>query len=221
MAAVAFLSLTFSVSAEVIEASSTVQSPCKDHGEMTRSEFPEMSSTITYDDGVLVLTVRDLMEQCAADLQVTCNPDIPGEIHFIIEDVSEVPANCICPFDVVCNYAGILEGHYKVYLESSWGYVYLETEANIESGCEFSFGNPSGIKAPIVTSGTISFASNDTLLINADGTANVEIYDAEGRLRGSFNVNSPAEVSLATLSKGVYLVNATINGKTERVKIFR
>lgn len=204
--------------AEVIAPSSTNQSDCKGMAHAYGDDGEGMGSTVSYDNGILTVSVTDFLENCAAELVVTCNADIPGEIHFIIENEVGPLANCYCPFDVECTYEGVLEGHYKIFLEAPCGHIYLETEADIESGCRISFGNPSGIGL-IGTPGSLSLVAGNILKIDAANSGVLTIYDAAGRIRGKLTVAGASEISLSTLPKGIYLLDAVIDGKTERVKL--
>lgn len=217
----ALLVFSFSVQAGILEPSYKQQSDCKDNELSYEDENPTLESTVSYNDGILTLSVENYPEQCAPLLNVTCNADIPGELHFIISDEAEEGADCMCYFDVICKYEGILTGHYKIYLESPWGTKYLETEVDIEPGCEYALGTPSAVSLVGAKSGNISLISENILKLDFEGKALLDIYDSAGRQRGTLSISGPSEINISSLPKGIYLVKVSIGDSVERYKFIR
>ncbi len=204
------------ISAEIIDPSSVYQSPCKSH---TRSENTLLSE-ITYQNNELSIWVYNLWENCGAELVVECNADIAGELHFIIKDIGEYPMDCTCCFDVECKYTGILQGHYKIYVER-YNTVILSTEADIEPGCNIAM-DLNGVAPVFNTEGKMLKAANrDLLSVEAEGTTCIEIFDTAGVKYAAMTVDGNTEISLSSLPAGLYLVKATNGNKTENIRIMR
>lgn len=133
----AFSSAT--ANADFIYPIETRQSNCKGYDYMRSHGITEMNSLLTYQDDTLILLISNYYDQCGAKLEVKCNVDIEGEIHFIVKDISEVPTDCMCVFDVQCKYNDITPGHYQIFVEDKWGNILMQTSSDIFAGCDILF----------------------------------------------------------------------------------
>ena len=199
--------------AEVIQPLWLEQSECKEDVPNARSEkyTDPLRATLSYENGVLTLSVYDYQNHCCPDLRIVANTDTEGEIHFFITDVSYWICDCICRRDLECAYEGILEGHYKVYLDEE-RYIgpLLEKEIDIEEGCSVTLDKPAGVDSvSSAADSPLSMGRDHVLTVNMQGQTELEIFDSEGRLVSVMTLQAPAEVSLATLPAGLYLLRAT------------
>ncbi|MDE6301882.1 MAG: T9SS type A sorting domain-containing protein [Muribaculaceae bacterium] len=206
-----------------VKPTSSEQSDCK-RGIDSRSPWddPEMSATVSYENGVLTLFVENFIVQCGAELVSYCKNDVPGELHFVVYDESDFQTDCFCPFDLTCTYNGILAGDYKIFFENKGGHVYLQAEAMINNGSIVSLKQANSLVGIYGDSaGSLAFTADADLVISVSGQVDVAIYDEAGCQCGQFTVEGPTEVSLASLPKGFYIISATANGLSHRLKIHR
>lgn len=200
-----------------------VRSQCKGHGSrMTTGE--NMTARVSYVDHVLTLTVSDMIEQCGAMFASYCKTDIPGELHFVVWDdcPKDLYTDCVCPFDVECTYKGILDGYYDIFLEAPNGHVYMKGCVCLSSGTLFDLSEADSVANVCADStNSLSISADGTLRIAATGPVAVTVFDASGTERGSFTVEAPAELSLASLPRGIYIVKADVSGHTEKIKFTR
>ncbi|MDE6255633.1 MAG: T9SS type A sorting domain-containing protein [Muribaculaceae bacterium] len=218
------LSALGAANAELISPVSIEQSDCKGHDLYGVRSEDEVSgnATITFNEGILSLSLENIMEQCAADIFIVCKTDVPGELHFIEDDQSEIGTSCLCYFDVKSSFTGIVPGQYDVYIETKWGTGKMQTSADIFPGCEIQLSETSSIIQVIgEPSGMLQFSSKEILTVLAEGTTTIEAYDSEGRHILKLKVEGKSEIDFSTLPKGIYMLRATNGNRNESIKFVR
>lgn len=199
-----------------IEPTSLVQSDCH---QLTRGYWKSTArADISYNDGVLRLEAFDMEEFCEVDIQVTAITDIPGEIHFRVHYDGET--DCICYYDVTCEYEGIAPGHYTVYFEYDLDHYMLRKEIDIEEGCQVALEVPSSVPTLPETE-ILSIRDRDILCVGGSGDTKIQIYDADGRHLRDLTVSAPAEISLSDLHPSLYIIRFRNQDHTETLRYLK
>lgn len=180
-----------------------------------------LSATVSYNDGKLTLSVYDYMDNCCGWFTTSAETE-GNDIHFRLVDTSDMPCDCICPFDIVSVYDGILEGTYNVYFESYPGYPLLSKQITITNGCLRTLsGNELTYVSSLRDDYGLEYRTDNVLEVNFDGKTQIEIFDAEGRLTAGMTLISPCEVSLDTLAPGVYIIRAQNGSNRATIRCLR
>ena len=210
-------------SAELIEAKSQKQSKCKKN---PQSEVIAKVS-LSYEGEDLKMELVDFRTNCGAILGVSAEETEPGVLHFIIEDTTMQFASCLCPFDVTGVFEGIAPGSYDVYVDfiktRSPGIVknLMYSHVEIGEGRTAQLEQPSGINEMEALSGVVRLTSDNLLTLGFDGSGEVEVYDAGGRLELRIPVIGPSEILLDPLESGVHLIRVSHDGITDTLRFVK
>ncbi|MDE5773155.1 MAG: T9SS type A sorting domain-containing protein [Muribaculaceae bacterium] len=207
----------------IIEPVSSEQSECKTRMSDTRywGDDKDLSATISYESGKLTLSVYDYMDNCCGLFSTSA--DIEGyNIHFTVADKSDMPCDCICPFDITGVYDGILEGTYNVYFESYPGYPLLSKQITITDGClQTLSGNEITNVSSINNDCGLTYRTDNVLEVKFQGSTLIEIFDAEGKRTAGMTLHSPCEVSLYSLAPGLYIIRAQNENNRTSIRCLR
>lgn len=162
---------------------------------------------ISYSYGILMVKWYDVIENCGvSEVKSSATLEDGNVLRIKFTPINDVMANCMCPYDVTTTYMGIEPGDYTLIVNSNWGD--LTFEITLADPCYFSLyeSDLAGIKIVESTTSPIFLDTENVLHINGIGEYGVEIYDMSGMLQASLRVNDNAEISLQSLSRGVYAI---------------
>lgn len=208
--------------ASEIKASTVINSGCKGWDETRADRESSSLGIITYNDGVLSLQLKDVVDQCAAYFVAEYTNNGDGKLTFLVYDDSEIAADCICPFDVESQFEGITEGEYFIEIKFLGYHNLLYSGAhNIYEGMNLNLSSTSGISQTEIGDKIFSFVSEDIIKLNGEGSFQFSVADTSGKILFQIPVKGDSEIDLSSLPKGLFLISISNGIKSESIKFLK
>lgn len=222
MALVMTLTTKATASAERIDPVSVEDSGCLG----TRSDNPYSegcnadSWSITYVDGILTVTWKNLVANCCPD-RFTTWFDRDGDNLVFNAEADDGMCDCLCEFNVTSTFGKIEPGHYTITFRQ-YGVDVFTAEIDLKEGADISLApGQSGIRTVSPANDLITLTPEGMLHVTASKVVTIEIYDATGMIRFRMDSDSTSDIDIKSLPKGIYIAKASDGINTAALRFVR
>lgn len=206
---------------EVIIPLSVTDSGCKNSDNTTSTPLHEygeeqISWTVSYNEGKLVIVWHDCVFDCAAydfGSQITRE----GDVLTCNVWAKDGMADCLCLYDITSTYDGIEPGKYTLVFEDI-----MSIELNLEDGFNGNFKiSPSGIDAISHAERKLK-VEDGVAKVSCPGKFRLDIFSSNGVKEFTVDNEGEAEVNLSGLGKGLHYLRLTpAEGKVVAIPVLR
>ncbi len=134
--------------------------------------------------------------------------------------LGEELCDCLCTFNITSTYEGIEPGHYTISFVA-YNQAIHTVEIDLYEGAQQEISMPSGIRELSSDNEILSITKDGLLKVDVEESAIVEIYDLAGQRCAKLNIPGSTEISLNSLSSGVYIAKVKFNSRTVSLRFLR